>query len=215
MAYRVTKKKHMNLPNKITAMRFLLVLVMIGILVFPYASMPNITLGQTQIPLVYLIALGLFVIASITDFLDGYLARKLNLITNFGKFLDPLADKVLTNAAFILLMVTPLWVTTDVIRVPAWVVIIMIVRDLAIDGIRMIGVSQGKVIAANKIGKVKTFLQIVAIILVFLNGWPFASLGLPTGFSIAELMLYLAAIVSLISLIIYLRQNKAIFYDHR
>lgn len=204
----------MNLPNKITTARFILVLVMMGILLYPYSSMSNVMVGITAIPLVYLLALSLFLLASITDFLDGYLARKLNLITNFGKFLDPLADKVLTNASFILLMVTPGWADVPLIRVPAWVLLIMIIRDLAVDGIRMIGVSQGNVIAANAIGKVKTVLQIFAITLVFLNDWPFAWLGLPAGFTITEISLYLAALVSLLSLVTYLYQHRAIFKHH-
>jgi CDP-diacylglycerol--glycerol-3-phosphate 3-phosphatidyltransferase len=204
----------MNLPNKITTVRLILVMIMIGVLIFPYPSMVVVRLALTDIPLVYLIALGLFILASITDFLDGYLARKLKLITNLGKFLDPLADKMLTNAAFILLMITPAWLTIEVIRVPAWIVIIMIFRDLAVDGIRMIGVAQGKVIAANQIGKVKTVVQIIAIIFVFLNDWPFAGLSLPPGFTITEIMLYLAGAISFASLIVYLINNQDIFKDH-
>ncbi len=204
----------MNLPNRITVARFILVLIMIGVLLFPYETVLNVNIGSTFIPLPYILALMLFAIASFTDFLDGYLARKLNLITNFGKFLDPFADKVLTNSAFILLMTTPNWVEIDLIRVPSWIVIVMIIRDLAVDGIRMIAVSQGKVIAASKIGKLKTFLQIIAIILVFLNDWPFAILNLPVGFTITDFTLYLAATVSLFSLITYLYQNRSIFLTH-
>jgi CDP-diacylglycerol--glycerol-3-phosphate 3-phosphatidyltransferase len=201
----------MNLPNRITIARFMLVLIMIGVMLFPYETVSNVNLGSTLIPLPYFVALVLFVVASFTDFLDGYLARKLNLVTNFGKFLDPFADKVLTNSAFILLMITPNWVEIEVIRVPAWIVIIMIIRDLAVDGIRMIGVSQGKVIAASKIGKLKTVMQIIAIIFVFLNDAMFAYLNLPNGFTITDFILYLAALVSLISLISYLYNNRGIF----
>ncbi len=204
----------MNLPNRITVARLMIVLLMIGVLLFPYENVSNINLGSTLIPLPYFVALILFVIASFTDFLDGYLARKLNLITDFGKFLDPFADKVLTNSAFILLMTSPNWIEIEVIRVPAWIVIIMIIRDLAVDGIRMIGVSQGKVIAASKIGKVKTVIQIVAIILVFLNDWPFAALNLPMGLTVTDFSLYLAALVSFISLITYLYDNRGIFNSH-
>ncbi len=204
----------MNLPNRITIARFMLVLIMIGVMLFPYETVSNVNLGSTLIPLPYFVALVLFVVASFTDFLDGYLARKLNLVTNFGKFLDPFADKVLTNSAFILLMITPNWVEIEVIRVPAWIVIIMIIRDLAVDGIRMIGVSQGKVIAASKIGKLKTVMQIIAIIFVFLNDAMFAYLNLPNGFTITDFILYLAALVSLISLISYLYNNRGIFNSH-
>lgn len=204
----------MNLPNRITIARFILVLIMIGVMLFPYETVSNVNLGSTLIPLPYFVALVLFVVASFTDFLDGYLARKLNLVTNFGKFLDPFADKVLTNSAFILLMITPSWVEIELIRVPAWIVIIMIIRDLAVDGIRMIGVSQGKVIAASKIGKLKTVMQIIAIIFVFLNDAIFAFLNLPNGFTITDFILYLAALISLISLISYLYNNRGIFISH-
>lgn len=204
----------MNLPNRITIARFMLVLIMIGVMLFPYETVSNVNLGSTLIPLPYFVALVLFVVASFTDFLDGYLARKLNLVTNFGKFLDPFADKVLTNSAFILLMITPNWVEIELIRVPAWIVIIMIIRDLAVDGIRMIGVSQGKVIAASKIGKLKTVMQIIAIIFVFLNDAMFAFLNLPNGFTITDFILYLAALISLISLISYLYNNRGIFISH-
>ncbi|MFZ9138949.1 MAG: CDP-diacylglycerol--glycerol-3-phosphate 3-phosphatidyltransferase [Bacilli bacterium] len=204
----------MNLPNRITIARFIIVLIMIVILLFPYGTVSNVTLGSTSIPMPNLVALVLFAVASLTDFLDGYLARKLNLITNFGKFMDPFADKVLTNSAFILLMTTPSWIEVDVIRIPAWIVIIMIIRDLAVDGIRMIGISQGKVIAASKIGKFKTVLQIIAIILVFLNDWPFAMLNLPDQLTVTAITLYVAALVSFISLISYGYENRAIFTNH-
>lgn len=204
----------MNLPNRITVARFILVLMMIGVLLYPYQSVAHLNLGPTFIPLPYFVALILFAIASFTDFLDGYLARRLNLITNFGKFLDPFADKVLTNSAFILLMITPNWVEIELIRVPVWIVIVMIIRDLAVDGIRMLAVTQGKVIAASNIGKLKTFLQIIAIIFVFLNDWPFMTLNLPVGFRVTDLTLYLAAFISLVSLITYVYQNRSIFVTH-
>jgi CDP-diacylglycerol--glycerol-3-phosphate 3-phosphatidyltransferase len=153
----------MNLPNRITTFRIILVFFMIGMLLFPYESMDSFTINGRTIPNIYGWTLLIFIIASITDFLDGFLARKLNLITNLGKFLDPLADKLLVNSLFILLMVTPNWLQdVNILRIPSWVLIIMIVRDLTVDGIRMIAVTQGKVLAANVFGKVKTFLQIFA-----------------------------------------------------
>lgn len=198
----------MNLPNKLTTGRIIMVFVMIGVLLYPYQVMPNFVVNGRPIPLVYLFSLAIFILASITDFLDGYLARKLNLITNLGKFLDPLADKLLTNSLLILLMVTPAWlVEPSMLRVPAWAVIIMITRDFTVDGIRMIAVTEGKVLAANVFGKVKTFLQIFAIIFYLLNDALFASLSLPSGWSITEVTLYVAAIASLLSLINYLQQG--------
>jgi CDP-diacylglycerol--glycerol-3-phosphate 3-phosphatidyltransferase len=198
----------MNLPNKLTTGRIILVFLMMVVLLYPYQTMPNLTINNRLIPVVYFFSLIIFIIASLTDFLDGYLARKLNLITNLGKFLDPLADKLLTNSLLILLMITPVWLNaTPMLRVPAWVVIIMITRDLTVDGIRMIAVTEGKVLAANAFGKVKTFLQIFAIIFYLLNDALFASLSLPSGWSITEIMLYIAAIASLLSLINYVQQG--------
>lgn len=211
MAYRVTyeiERTPMNLPNKLTIGRIIMVFVMIGVLLYPYEAMPNFVFNGRPIALVYFFALVIFILASITDFLDGYFARKLNLITNLGKFLDPLADKLLTNSLLILLMITPSWIVeTSILRVPAWAVIIMITRDFIVDGIRMIAVTEGKVLAANGFGKVKTFLQIFAIIFYLLNDALFASLSLPSGWSITEITLYIAAIASLLSLVKYLQQG--------
>jgi CDP-diacylglycerol--glycerol-3-phosphate 3-phosphatidyltransferase len=198
----------MNLPNKLTTGRIIMVFVMILVLLYPYQMMPNLVLNGRPIPVVYLFSLIIFILASITDFLDGYLARKLNLITNLGKFLDPLADKLLTNSLLILLMITPVWlIATPMLRVPAWAVIIMITRDLTVDGIRMIAVTEGKVLAANMFGKVKTIFQIFAIIFYLLNDALFASLSLPSGLSIAELTLYIAAFASLLSLVNYVQEG--------
>jgi CDP-diacylglycerol--glycerol-3-phosphate 3-phosphatidyltransferase len=198
----------MNLPNKLTTGRIIMVFLMVIVLLYPFEVMPNLVFNNRPIPAVYLFSLIIFILASITDFLDGYLARKLKLITNLGKFLDPLADKLLTNSLLILLMITPVWlVATPILRVPAWAVIIMITRDLTVDGIRMIAVSEGKVLAANVFGKVKTFLQIFAIIFYLLNDALFASLSLPIGWSITEVTLYVAAIASLLSLINYVQQG--------
>lgn len=198
----------MNLPNKLTTGRIIMVFLMIGVLLYPYQTMSNFVVNGRSIPLIYLFSLAIFIVASITDFLDGYLARKLNLITNLGKFLDPLADKLLTNSLLILLMITPAWlVEPSMLRVPAWAVIIMIARDLTVDGIRMIAASEGKVLAANVFGKVKTFLQIFAIIFYLINDALFASLSLPIGWSITEVTLYLAAIASLLSLVKYVQQG--------
>jgi CDP-diacylglycerol---glycerol-3-phosphate 3-phosphatidyltransferase len=198
----------MNLPNKLTTGRIIMVFVMILVLLYPYQMMPNLVLNGRPIPVVYLFSLIIFILASITDFLDGYLARKLNLITNLGKFLDPLADKLLTNSLLILLMITPVWlIATPMLRVPAWAVIIMITRDLTVDGIRMIAVTEGKVLAANMFGKVKTFFQIFAIIFYLLNDALFASLSLPSGLSIAELTLYIGAFASLLSLVNYVQEG--------
>jgi CDP-diacylglycerol--glycerol-3-phosphate 3-phosphatidyltransferase len=198
----------MNLPNKLTVARIILVVLMIGIMLYPFTGMPSLVVNTRPIPALYFLILILFILASITDFFDGFLARKLKLITNLGKFLDPLADKMLTNSLFILLMVTPSWLIAEpMLRVPAWTVIIMIIRDLAVDGIRMMAVAQGKVLAANPFGKVKTFFQIFAIIFFLTNDALFATLNLPAGFSISEITLYVATGASLFSLIAYAVQG--------
>jgi CDP-diacylglycerol--glycerol-3-phosphate 3-phosphatidyltransferase len=135
----------MNVPNKLTVSRFFFTA---GFLIALFSEMP---FGET-------IALILFVVASITDYLDGYLARRDHLITNFGTLMDPLADKILTCSAFIA------FVGLD--RVPAWMVVIIVARELAITGLRLLAASKQVVLAAERWGKDKTISQIVAIISV-------------------------------------------------
>jgi CDP-diacylglycerol---glycerol-3-phosphate 3-phosphatidyltransferase len=202
----------MNLPNRITSIRLFLVFVNILILIYPYQNVSNIQFLGSTTNLVYFIAGLIFIVASITDFLDGFLARKLNLITNLGKFLDPVADKVLTNTSLIILMMTPSWISYSHVTIPLWAVLIMVTRDLIIDALRMIGVSQGKIIAANIFGKVKTFFQMITLIFVFFNGAFFSNLGLPIGWSVTEMMIYLTALTSLVSLVVYVYQNRHVFY---
>ena len=139
----------MNLANKLTLIRIVLVPVF---LVFIAAK--NIPYGST-------IGTVIFILASITDKLDGYIARSRNQITNFGKFMDPLADKLLVTAALISLV--------ELHVVPAWAAVIIIAREFAVSGLRSIAASQGKVIAASWWGKIKTVIQIIAIILLLLK----------------------------------------------
>lgn len=205
----------MNLPNKITTLRLILVFIGFIILIFPYPeslNMPVLNIFQTEIHLIYLIVGFIFIIASITDFFDGYLARKLNLVTNLGKFLDPVADKVLTNGALIALLITPNYIQYDHITFPLWAVLIMVIRDLIIDALRMIAIEQKKVISANIFGKVKTFFQMITIILVFFNNPFFAQIPLPPYFSVTEIMVYISAGLSFISLIVYLKENMHVLY---
>ena len=134
----------MNIPNQLTLAR--LVLTAIFVAVVSIHSLPER----------YSIGLVLFILAAITDFLDGYIARKHNLITNFGKLMDPLADKVLMCSAFVIL-------TRDDL-IPAWIVIAMLAREFLVTGLRLLATSQGAVLAADSLGKLKTVLQIVTII---------------------------------------------------
>ncbi|MGP1488159.1 MAG: CDP-diacylglycerol--glycerol-3-phosphate 3-phosphatidyltransferase [Peptoanaerobacter stomatis] len=145
----------MNTPNKLTILRMILVPFF---LVSFYIEIKN--LGSSLI-----ISTIIFVIASITDFFDGYLARKYNLVTDFGKFMDPLADKILVAAAMICLV--------GASRMPAWMAVLIISREYAISILRAIAASSGKVIAASSGGKIKTVTQIIAIIMLLLN-IPFA-----------------------------------------
>lgn len=146
----------MNTPNKLTVFRIILVPVMV---IF---SLINIPLEICNIPLTFIIVDLIFLIGALTDKLDGYLARKNNQITNFGKFLDPIADKILVISAMLLLVETN--------RLPAWIPIIVITREFAVSGYRLIVVEQnGEVIAANFWGKLKTVTQMLAIILALVD----------------------------------------------
>ena len=146
----------MNLPNKLTIFRIILVPLMV---VVPFLGLNNEYFG---IPLQYLIIDFIFIVASTTDKLDGYLARKNNQVTTFGKFLDPLADKILVLAAMVMLV--------EMNRLPAWIPIIVLAREFMISGYRLIAVEKGgKVIAASNWGKLKTVTQMIAIILAFVD----------------------------------------------
>lgn len=146
----------MNLPNKLTIFRMILVLIMV---IIPFLGIKTEVLG---IPLTYIIIDFIFIIASITDKLDGYLARKNNQVTTFGKFLDPLADKILVLAAMMMLV--------EMAKLPAWIPIIVLAREFIVSGYRLVAVEKGgKVIAASKWGKLKTVTQMIAIILAFLD----------------------------------------------
>ena len=146
----------MNLPNKLTLFRIILVPIMV---IIPFLGIEKDFLG---IPLTYLIIDIIFIIASVTDKLDGYLARKNNQVTTFGKFLDPLADKILVLTAMIMLV--------EMQKLPAWIPIIVLAREFVVSGYRLIAVEKGgKVIAASKWGKLKTVTQMFAIILAFLD----------------------------------------------
>ncbi len=209
----------MNLPNKITLARMVLVVVLIGLLFFPFNALgiviPNINVGLPGkgINLIYLIAGILFLIASLSDYLDGYLARKLNQVTNFGKFMDPIADKLLVDSAFIFLITTPVWATEQTMTVPTIVVILCIARDLIVDAMRLVAAQRGQVIAANIFGKIKTVAEMVAIVFVFLNDWPFSYLGLPQEWSVTQILCYVAAAASLLSGVIYIVQNVQVLKD--
>ena len=146
----------MNLPNKLTIIRIILVPIMV---IIPFIGIQGEILG---IPVSFLLMNLIFIVASITDKLDGYLARSRNEVTNFGKFLDPIADKILVLSAMLILV--------EAGNLPAWIPIIVLTREFAVSAYRLIAVEQGgKVIAASKWGKLKTVTQMIAIILAFIN----------------------------------------------
>ncbi|NLV88081.1 MAG: CDP-diacylglycerol--glycerol-3-phosphate 3-phosphatidyltransferase [Tissierellia bacterium] len=174
----------MNLANKITIFRIFLVPVFMLVL---YSNINYST---------YIAAL-IFIIASLTDTLDGYIARSKNMITNFGKFVDPLADKILVSAALISLV--------ELGKVPGWVVVVIIAREFAISGFRIIAASEGITIAASPLGKIKTITQLLAIILLLLNNFPFYLLNLP----IDTILLYISLFFTVVSGIDYIYKNRS------
>lgn len=194
----------MNLPNKITISRLIIAVIMIFFAVFPWANVGAssilTTLGNTGFTILDLILAILFVVGSATDAIDGKIARKYNLITNFGKFFDPLADKFLVNSALIFLACYG--------RIPALIIILMIGRDLAVDGIRFMAASKGEVIAANIFGKLKTVFQMITIPFVMLNGFPFNYLFKEHTYIFLDVLLSITCAMSLISGFIYLYRGR-------
>lgn len=173
----------MNLPNKLTVLRMVLVPFFV---VFLLLSGSNESLKW--------IALALFVVASLTDFADGYIARKYNLITNFGKFMDPLADKILTISGMICLI--------ELGRIPSWIVVIIVAREFIISGFRLIAAENGVVIAANYWGKFKTTFQMIMIILMIMN--------IPQLQILTDIVMWIALALTIISLVTYISANKQV-----
>ena len=194
----------MNLPNKITMFRFVCVIFIVALVLIPNEWIP-ITIPLINVSLTIFIAFILFVLASISDFLDGHIARKYNLVTNFGKFMDPIADKLLVNSLFILL------VNHGPIHIPAIIPVVMVARDIVVDVMRLLAVEQGKVVAANIFGKIKTVAQMIALIFILLNNFPFSLL--PFNFPFALILCYVAMGASLLSGIIYVVQNINLIKD--
>jgi CDP-diacylglycerol--glycerol-3-phosphate 3-phosphatidyltransferase len=179
----------MNLPNKITILRVFMIPIF---LVFMLVD--NIPYGN-------IIAAAIFVVASLTDALDGYIARKYNLTTNFGKFMDPLADKLLVSAALICFVAMP------EVGMPVWVVIVIISREFIISGFRLVASDNGVVIAASYWGKFKTTAQMVMSVLLIANlDGTFMNL-------LEQIFIYLSVILTIVSLVDYLYKNKGVLKE--
>lgn len=187
----------MNLPNKITISRIFLIPVFMVVLLGGF-NWGVVTWLDVELPVTHLAAALIFIIAACTDWVDGYYARKFNLVTNLGKFLDPLADKLLVTAAFVALV--------EIGYAPAWMVIIILSREFAVTGIRLVAAAEGAVIAASQMGKLKTWIQIIAISALLLHNIPFEWIGLP----IAQISLWAATIITLYSGWEYFIQNKEV-----
>ncbi|MFA9354291.1 CDP-diacylglycerol--glycerol-3-phosphate 3-phosphatidyltransferase [Pediococcus pentosaceus] len=191
----------MNLPNKLTIFRIILIPIFIILTVMPEVGGSVVWLG-TSIAVTKIWGALVFAIASITDFLDGQIARRQHLVTNFGKFADPIADKMLVMTAFIVLV--------EMKMVPAWIAAIIVCRELAISGLRLIIVeNDGEVLAAEMPGKIKTFSQMFAIIFLLLNNI-FSSF---LHFGLGIVLLYVCLFFTVYSGIDYFYKNRAIFSD--
>ena len=219
--------KKINLPTKITLARIALAtLLIIGIIVlyfldefqvFSIKEVGDIALneGGATINWIMLILMFVFLVASMTDFLDGYLARKNNEVTDLGKFLDPIADKMLINSMMIFLSLNFVSLVGNQ-KFAFFLVIIMVIRDLVVDGLRFMVAKKNVVVAANIFGKLKTVTQMIAIIVVFLNGFPFSYFDYkwPAYLHISDWLCYIATFFSVLSGIIYVKQNiKYLFYE--
>lgn len=188
----------MNLPNKLTVFRMILIVPFVILLLGGHAGWGwfDAAFGGIEAYTDY-IALVIFVIASLTDTLDGKIARKYNLVTNFGKFMDPLADKLLVCSAMICLI--------DMDRIPAWIVIVIISREFIISGFRLVASDNHVVIAASYWGKFKTTFQMIMVILMIAN---IQALNILT-----QIVMWIALALTIISLIDYIVKNKNVLFD--
>ena len=215
----------MNLPTKITFSRIIAtVILIITLFVLWILGNHNIInlpeLGNTRINLIFLVVFAFFVIASYTDHLDGKLARKNNQVTDLGKFLDPVADKLLVSTMLIFLCSGSFapYNHEQFVFIPVWCVIIMVARDTVVDALRFIAAQKGTVIAANIFGKLKTVLQMVAIGAVLLNDFPFHYLypNISSPYlTVTSFLVYAATAVSFISGVIYVWQNRQAFLGEK
>ncbi len=190
----------MNTPTKLTVTRIIMTFFMIFMLLFPFydigIKLPNFLIGGVYVKIEYLIAGAIFIIASLTDFLDGYLARKNNEVTDLGKMLDAIADKVLVNSALIILASKGFILTI--------IPVIIIFRDTVVDAMKMEAARKGKVVAAISSGKIKTASMMVGVTLTFFYNLPFEMINI----RVSDFFLYFATVMSVISMCEYFKLNK-------
>jgi CDP-diacylglycerol---glycerol-3-phosphate 3-phosphatidyltransferase len=197
----------MNLPNKLTVSRFVLTTVFLWVLFWP---MP--------VPFRYTFALVFFCLAGISDFLDGRIARARGLITNFGILMDPLADKIMTCSAFIAFVESTHLHPAAPVKLAAWMVVLIVARELAITGLRLLAASKGVVLSAERFGKHKTISQMVAIIALLVTDarnewWPTLRDALWWAPQFTEIALWLTVALTAASGLIYLWRNRALYLD--
>ena len=181
----------LNLPNKITLSRIFLGIIILVLLMVPWYNLgiyfPEYLVRGNIISLKYIIAGVLFIVASITDFIDGEIARNRNMVTDFGKVLDAIADKILVNGLLIILAYNKI--------IPVFIPVIIVTRDIIVDSVKMVCGNKGKVVAASMLGKTKTMFMMIGLTLTMFNNIPFIFINVPVD----KLLLLLATLLSVIS----------------
>lgn len=194
----------MNLPNKITIGRIILAVFMIILLLIPWSDLnvhfPEYILNGEVLSLKYILAGIIFVIASLTDFIDGYLARSRNMVTDFGKVADAIADKILVNGLLIILAYDRI--------IPVLIPVVIITRDIIVDSCKMISGNKGKVVAASWLGKAKTMCMMIGLTLTLFGNFPFAYINFP----VSSMLLLVATLLSVISGCQYYYNSKEFLF---
>ncbi|WP_034669577.1 CDP-diacylglycerol--glycerol-3-phosphate 3-phosphatidyltransferase [Bacillus methanolicus] len=188
----------MNLPNKITISRIFLIPLFLVVMLVPF-QWGEMKLFGAEMPMTHFVGALIFIVASTTDWIDGYYARKYKLVTNLGKFLDPLADKLLVSAALIVLVEKGM--------AASWIVIIIISREFAVTGLRLVLAGEGEVVAANMLGKIKTWTQIIAISALLLHNTVFEYVKIPFD----DIALWIAMFFTIWSGWDYFYKNRQVF----
>lgn len=198
----------MNLPNKITIFRIVLTFIIVAILLFPLdasgMALPKLFINESiVVDLKYILAGFLFIIAALTDFLDGYLARKNDMVTDFGKMMDAIADKILVNSVLVILsangFISPI------------IPVVVIIRDSVVNSIKMVVGNKGRVVAAIKSGKLKTACLMTGIVLTLFYNLPFEV----WNFKVSDALLIVAAVLSIVSAIQYYYMNRDFLFDEK